>query len=260
MSLSSPILSVERVAYRYRRAQSVLEDISLSLMPGEFVGILGRNGAGKSTLLRIMAGLVMPSNGEVRLKGQPMDGLSPREIARTLAYVPQQKSDHFAYQVRELVAMGRVPHRGVLTRLNDEDNHLVDEALSRLDIAALAQRPVTSLSGGERQRVNIARALVQQAELLLLDEPMAGLDPGSQSRLLKLLDSLASEGRTIVMTSHYPEELFAHASRALILDQKGVLADGSPDDVIDAERMSTLYQVALGQVDDEGRRFFYPRD
>ncbi|MGJ8522517.1 Iron(3+)-hydroxamate import ATP-binding protein FhuC [Carnimonas sp. R-84981] len=255
---AAPLLEIAQVGFHYRRHSAILSNISLTIEEGEFVGILGKNGAGKSSLLRILAGITPPSSGEARLAGTPMAEYSPRAIARWLAYVPQQRLDSFGYSVRQMVAMGRVPHRGVLARLNSDDDACVDEAMERMGIAALAERSVVALSGGERQRVTIARALAQRARAILLDEPMAGLDPGSQASLLLLLAELAKEGHTIVMNSHAPEELFAYASRVIMLDSGTLAADGEPAQVINVERMSQLYGLPLRQVDQHGRRFFYP--
>lgn len=258
LTSAAPLLTLECIGFHYRRKRAILHDLSVTIEEGEFVGILGKNGAGKSTLLRILAGITPPTAGTARLAGTPMAHYSPRAIARWLAYVPQQRLDSFGYSVRQMVAMGRVPHRGVLARLDSDDEAYVDEAMERMGIMALAERSVVALSGGERQRVTIARALAQRARAILLDEPMAGLDPGSQASLLMLLADLVKEGHTIVMNSHAPEELFAYASRVIMLEGGTLAADGKPAQVINVERMSQLYGLPLRQVDQHGRRFFYP--
>lgn len=240
-----------------RGHQSILDGITLTFERGELVGLLGLNGAGKSTLLRILMGLLKPTSGAVHLDGRILSGFHSAEIARRLAYVPQGHAAVFPYTVRRLVELGRVPHHGIAGRMGAEDQIRVDAALGRLGLHALADRPVTELSGGERQRVVLARALAQEAVGLLLDEPMTGLDYGHQLRLMALLAELVEEGHFILLTSHRPEEFFASGSRALVLDGGRIVADGPPEEIVTAERMSCLYGVPLMQIDHAGKRFFH---
>ena len=239
------------------RKRPVLEEIDLALEPGELVGLLGLNGAGKSTLLRLLMGFVMPTAGEVLLEGRALREWSASAIARRLAYVPQSHVASFPYTVRRMVELGRVPYAGLTGRLGAADRVAVEAALERMGLEALAGRPVTELSGGERQRVVLARAIAQDARGLLLDEPMTGLDYGHQIRLIALLHDLAREGRLVMLTSHRPEELYVRASRVLILDHGRIEADGPPQDVVTAQRMSALYGVPLRQMDHAGNRFFH---
>lgn len=154
-----------------------------------------------------------------------------------------------------MVELGRVPYSGLTGRLSWEDRLAVDAALERMGLSGFADRPVTELSGGERQRVVLARAIAQDAQGLLLDEPMTGLDYGYQLRLMALLADLAREGRLVMLTSHRPEELYVRASRVLVLDHGRIDADGPPQDVVTAQRMSALYGVPLTQTDHAGNRF-----
>jgi len=237
----------------FRRGQAlVLDDVSLSIAPGEVVG------AGKSTLLRIMLGLLTPDAGTVTLDGRALGSHGRRQIAAAIAYVPQSHVATFPYSVRQIVAMGRVPHAGLALALGARDNEAIDAALARLRIGHLAQRSYTALSGGERQRVLLARALAQQARFLVMDEPLTGLDFGHQLRLLALLAELAADGYAILNTTHMPEQALSGATRAVLLEQGRVLADGPPRDVITAATMNAFYDISLQQIDVGRHRFFVP--
>lgn len=241
----------------YRRAQArILDAIDLDFAPGENVSLLGVNGAGKSTLLRLLLGLIAPAAGEVLLDGRPLGAWRRRDIARRLAYVPQSHVAAFPYTVLQAVTLGRVPHAGLGRALTQDDRDAIDAALERLDIAHLAHRDYTLLSGGERQRVLLARALAQQASMLVMDEPLSGLDFGHQLRMLTLFAELAADGYTILHTSHRPDDAFHGSTRAILLDRGRVIADGAPHTVVDARAISTLYGVPVAQADVGRYRFF----
>ncbi|MFT8952048.1 MAG: ABC transporter ATP-binding protein [Gluconobacter sp.] len=255
--MSGDFLSCQGITLKRSSRSVVLNDVSLTFRRGELIGLLGLNGAGKSTLLRILMGLLKPTSGEVYLEGTLLSSLRPLDVARRLAYVPQAHAMTFPYTVRRMVELGRIPHHGVAGRLGAEDRLRVDQAMGRLGLLALAERPVTELSGGEKQRVVLARALAQEAVGLLLDEPMSGLDYGHQLRLMSLLAELAAEGHLILLASHRPEEFFSAGHRALILEEAQIVADGPPELIVTAERMSRLYGVPLAQIDHAGKRFFH---
>ncbi|MGY4494212.1 ABC transporter ATP-binding protein [Pseudomonas sp. TE3610] len=255
--MSAPLLQAEGLGY-HLNGRSLLEGISLSVQPGDCIALLGANGAGKSTLLKILLGLVKPASGQVRLNGQPLAALDRRSIARQLAYVPQNHVPSFPYSVRQIVTQGRLPITGLGRAPDADDLAAVDRALHELGIDHLALRTYTELSGGERQLVLIARALVQQARMILLDEPVTGLDFGHQLRLLERLQHLAASGLAILTTSHRPEQALAGANRAWVLHQRQLIADGPPHQVIDAGLMQRLYGVPVRQIDSDHHRFFAP--
>jgi iron complex transport system ATP-binding protein len=254
--VSAELLACQGIVYR-REGRRVLDGVALQLHAGEIVALLGVNGAGKSTLLRILLGLIQPQQGKVELSGRPLAAWRRVQVARAMAYVPQIHVASFGYTVRQMVALGRVPHAGLGRELSEDDHAAIEQALQRLRIGALAGRPYTELSGGERQRVLLARALAQQARILVMDEPLNGLDYGHQLRLLALLQELAADGHAVMLTTHRPDEALHGASRALLLQHGRVVADGPPGRVIDAASMAALYDVELGQVDAAGRRFFF---
>ena len=251
----TPHLACSGIAFD-RGAARVLAGASLAFGAGDIVALLGVNGAGKSTLLRILLGLLEPKQGSVLLNGRPLASYGRRQIAALMAYVPQSHVATFPYTVRQMVAMGRLPHAGLHLRLGAADEAVIAQVLDRLRITHLAGRSYIDLSGGERQRVLRARALAQQAPILIMDEPFTGLDYGHQVRLLALLSDLAAEGHAILHTTHVPEHALRGANRAVLLQQGRVIADGPPGAVITAAAMNAFYDVDVTQVDVGAHRFF----
>ena len=221
----------------------VLAGLDLRVEPGEVVLLAGRNGAGKTTLLRVAAGLLAPSGGTAKLSGQATLGQSRRAIARQVALVPQDTQVPFPYSVAELVLMGRAPHLGLLGFEAASDRERVTAALERLGISALAERSILDLSGGERQLVALARALVQDAPLLLLDEPTAHLDLARRLELQTLVRELAAEGRTVVLVSHDLGPAVAIADRIALLAAGRILATGSAAEVLTPGHLRAAFGV-----------------
>lgn len=194
------VVSVENVTHRYGETLAV-EDVSLDVEEGEFLGLVGPNGSGKTTLLHLMLGLEQPDEGSVRLFDEPVDEF---EDGHRIGYVAQQatqKGSTMPVTVREVVEMGRYPHRGS-SRFTDADHAKVDDALETVDIADLEDRRINALSGGQRQRAYIARAVAAEADLLALDEPTVGVDAESRDQFYGLLESLNQDGITIILIEH----------------------------------------------------------
>jgi len=251
------VLQAQGLCYRLGQRR-LLDDLELAVYPGDCIALLGANGAGKSTLLRLLLGLLKPESGQVCLQGQPLTTLGRRQIARHLAYVPQSHAPTFPYSVDQVVLQGRLPVTGIGHAPAAADFEAVEHALHELGITHLTQRPYTELSGGERQLVLIARALVQEARVILLDEPVAGLDYGHQIRLLARLQKLAQQGLSIITTTHHPEHALASANRTWVLHDGRMIADGLPVEVIDAALIERLYNVRVRQIDLVPQRFFIP--
>lgn len=252
-------LSLDSVSFA-RSGRSVLSDLSLGFRRGELVSILGANGAGKTSLLRLMLGLLRPETGRVLLDGQDLRRLSRQHIARLMAYVPQNPDLLPPYSVAQIVGLGRLPYGSLTRGLSEQDVSHVEAAMALLDLAALRDRPCTALSGGEYQRVLLARVLVQDAPVLVLDEPLSGLDYGHQIRLMALLARLAQEGRLVVMTAHQPDLVYRHASHVVLLEHGRLLAEGHPETVLDSATLGAFYGVALRHHDHDGQRFFMEGD
>lgn len=241
----SPLtLNARHIRHAYH-GKTVLHDANLELAPGQVVSLLGANGAGKSTLLRIFLGLLPPQGGEVCLAGRPLGDYPRRELARHLAYVPQVHATPFPYSVRQVVLMGRLPATGMFAAPSRPDQAIAEQAMARLGISHLAERPYTEISGGERQMAMIARALAQGSRLLILDEPATGLDYGNQIALLDLLRGLAADGYGILKTTHHPDHVLASSDRVAVLKDGHIIANGPPEEVMSGALLSELYGVAI---------------
>jgi iron complex transport system ATP-binding protein len=221
----------------------VVNEVSAIVGAGELVGIIGPNGAGKSTLVRAMLGLAQPSGGEVRIDGAPVAGLAPRDVARALAYLPQGQTLHWPLSVERLVTLGRLPHLAPMSRIGAVDRDAVREALDRADVGHLADRIATELSGGERARVMLARALAVGARGLVVDEPLAALDPGHQIDVMRLLAREAGQGALVVAVLHDLTMAARYCSRLLLIDRGRLVADGTPGEVLTEARLEAVYGI-----------------
>ncbi|AIE85527.1 ABC transporter ATP-binding protein [Fimbriimonas ginsengisoli] len=225
-------------------SKRVLHGIDLAIAPGERVALLGPNGSGKSTLLRTLAGLIKPQAGEVRLGGESVANLSVREVARRVASVPQEEIPRFEFTVREMVTMGCLARSNGLLD-TPEDRVAATEAMEQADCLHLEGRPVTELSGGERQRVLIARALAQRTELVLLDEPIAHLDPAHQLAVSRLVQSMASRGIATVAAIHDLNFAARMADRAILLEAGRIAINDTVEAVLASPVLDRVYQVAF---------------
>lgn len=221
----------------------VFSNVSLSIDAGTFVALVGPNGAGKTTLLRTINGLVAPSTGTVSVGGAPVHSLTARELSQRVATVPQETSLGFDFSVRDLVAMGRTPHRGRFATVTDADRAAVDRALDRTATAQLADRSVGTLSGGERQRVLLARALAQETPVLLLDEPTANLDVNHQVQTLTMASELADSGKTVVSAIHDLELAARFCETVILLGNGMVVAHGDPMEVLTSNRIERVFGI-----------------
>lgn len=224
-----------------RSGRRIVEQVSLDLPPGSFTALLGANGAGKTTLLRLLLGLVAPSAGDVRLDGRPLATLGRRAIASRIAYVPQSHVPAFPFTVTEIVAMGRTPAAGWGASLGSADRRAIEGALERVNMLGFAHRNYAELSGGERQAVLIARALAQDARILLLDEPIASLDLGQQNRVMQTLSALTGEGFAVLASLHHPDVALRWCSDALVLQAGRVLAAGAVAQAVTGPILSTIF-------------------
>lgn len=251
------ILEARRLAIGYRD-RVVGRDLDLTLAEGEALALLGPNGGGKTTLLKTLLGLIPPLDGEVCLAGQPLDRISVRERARLVAYVPQVHAGVFAFTVEEIVLMGRSAHGDLFSRPSARDRQVAAEAIARLGIAHLAQRPYTMISGGERQLALIARALAQEPRIVVLDEPTASLDFGNQGKVMREIRALAGAGLGVIFTTHDPNHALRHADRAVLLRDGKNLACGPASNILTGAMLEELYQAKVVTVEATDSRAFLP--
>src|SRR5256885_16046479 len=206
--------------------------LNVALAQGEVLALLGPNGGGKTTLLKTLLGLLAPLAGEAAIEGRSLVSLSVRERARHLAYVPQLHTPTFAFTVEAVVLMGRTAHGSLFSRPSAHDRAVAAGVLEQFGIAHLAPRPYTMISGGERQLVLLARALAQQPQFVVLDEPTASLDFGNQGKVLKEIRALAASGHGVLFTTHDPNHAIRAADRACLLRQGAVIGEGAAKDML----------------------------
>ncbi|MDQ3151736.1 MAG: ABC transporter ATP-binding protein [Actinomycetota bacterium] len=252
-------LSLEGLGAAYR-GRRVLIDVSVSVPTGRWLAVIGPNGAAKSTLLKAVAGLV-PHTGTARLGGVDLAGLRPRTRARTVAYAPQNPSLPTGLTVTDYALLGRTPHLRLLGRESRRDLDVVGRVLARLDLEGLADRSLGTLSGGEAQRAVLARALAQEASLLLLDEPTTGLDVGHAQALLELVDRLRTEDEVTVVSSLHDLTLAGqYAHQLLLLVDGRAVATGAPADVLTEELLAHHYGADVAVLETgAGSRAVVPR-
>ncbi len=232
---NQPILDVQHLSFRYN-GRFALEDITFHLHESERVAVVGPNGAGKSTLFKVVSGVLPPTSGEVNIFGS-----RPRGHV-CIAYIPQrsQVDWNFPVNVADVVMMGRSAKLGPLNWPHKEDWDYVHHALETVEISDLASRQINQLSGGQQQRMFIARALAQEAELMLMDEPLNGLDTPSQEGILSLLDRLKRENVTVMVATHDLEQAADHFDRIMLLNHR-IIAFGNPDKVLQTNNLLRAY-------------------
>lgn len=240
----TPLIQAEGLAIGHR-GRALATDIALTVSAGEILVLLGPNGAGKTTLFRTLLGLIPALAGNVRLSGRDLASLSRIEIARAAALVPQSLHAPFAFTARDVVLMARTARLKAFARPSSADRDAAQAALDRMGIGHLAMRAVTELSGGQRQMVLIARALAQDTQLIVLDEPAASLDWGNRYRLMDYLERVAADGLGLILSTHEPDHAARLASRVLTIDVEGATWTGPAALALQPDRLARLYGLPL---------------
>lgn len=239
------MIEIDNVSFAYDK-EPVIHNLSLEIADGEMLAILGPNSSGKSTLLRLMAGIIRPDTGNVRIKEHEISELSRREAAKLVSFVPQETPVSFPFRVFEIVLMGRTPHLSALSFEGEEDFRIAGEALNMTDTYPLRERYLDELSGGERQLVIMARSLAQAAPIMLLDEPTSFLDIRHQVQILEIIARLNREqSKTIVLISHDLNLASLYCDRLVLLRDGIIAADGTPDEVLSSRVLQETYQVKM---------------
>lgn len=237
-------LEVKNLSFAYGSHQ-VLRSISFSLEKGQVLSVLGPNGVGKSTLFQCILGLQKPQSGQILVDGQPVTDLSPRELAKKIAYIPQSHSPAFQFSVLDMVLMGTAAQLGLFSAPGKKQVQAAEAILAQMGISHLANRSYAHISGGERQLCLIARAMIQEARILILDEPSANLDYGNRLRVMQTLRALAKEGYAVIQSTHDPDQAYLYSDQILALSGGQVLAWGTPQATISNSLISQLYGVEV---------------
>jgi iron complex transport system ATP-binding protein len=234
--------------------------LDVALKQGEVLALLGPNGGGKTTLLKTLLGILKPLAGEAQIDGRSLEALSIRDRARRVAYVPQVHNPTFAFTVETVVLMGRTAHGGLFSGPSAKDREVAARALHEFGIAHLKQRPYTMISGGERQLVLLARALAQEPQFIVLDEPTASLDFGNQGKVMREIRALAASGHGVLFTTHDPNHALRAADRAYLLRAGERVAEGAVRDVLTRGQLEALYGAPVETLTDpaSGHTAFLP--
>jgi iron complex transport system ATP-binding protein len=251
--MTEALISIRDLEFSYDGDnRRVLHDLNLDLPAGSITAILGPNGAGKSTLVHILLGILKPTRGSISICGKGIQAYTRRELSHLIAFVPQSEYTAFDFSVLDYVMMGRAPHIGMLQMPTSKDIGRTLEQLENLGLTHLARRSVLELSGGEHQLVLIARALAQEPEMLLLDEPTTHLDLSNQGRILNTLTRLADGGTTVVYTTHNPDSAARTAQYLVMMKEGQVLSNGGVGTVLTEENLTRTYGVPVRVVQVDG--------
>lgn len=237
-------LHVQHLSFSYK-CFSVLKDVNFQLNTGSYVCVLGKNGAGKSTLFKCILGLLKDYGGDIRLDGNDIRHLSSKEVASSIAYIPQMHDSAFPFSVLDMVMMGTTATFSAFATPGERQRQTAEQALAILGMESFASRSYAHLSGGEQQMVLIARALAQKARIFLMDEPCANLDYGNQIRVMEQLAALSREGYLVVQSTHNPEHAFLFADQVLVLADGKTDAFGPPESILTEELLETIYQIPI---------------
>ncbi|MCF8235602.1 MAG: ABC transporter ATP-binding protein [Bacteroidales bacterium] len=248
------VIDINKLHFAYN-GDFVLEDINETIEAGKFVGILGPNGSGKTTLLKCINGLLNPQKGQVQIDKEKVESMDQKEIARKVAYVPQIFSNVFPATVFDTILMGRKPHLG--WRPSDRDLNISSDIILKLDLANIALKDINKLSGGQRQRVFIGRALAQEPQIILLDEPTANLDLHHQHEVMGLLKSLSNQNITVIVAIHDLNLAMQYCSDFLLLNNKKIAARGGHD-IFRESLIEETYQVKVKIIKDKNIPFIIP--
>lgn len=254
MDRSRPsVVEIKDLGFAYGEAE-VLHDLTMAVGSSEVFAIVGPNAAGKTTLLRCMEHVLAPQRGTIRIDGHDLKSLSAREVSKRAASVPQSHAPAFPYTVQDVVLMGRNPHLSAAAQPGPHDVDVARTAMQELGIEAIALRPYTQLSGGQLQLVLIARALAQEAQVLLLDEPTAHLDFRNRHLVLGRIRDLAlRRGLTVIMTVHDPNDAMQYADRVGLVSDGGLVAVGTPAEVLTSGNLERLYCMHIDVLTDGDR-------
>lgn len=254
-----PLIQLEEIDFAYGE-KILLQDFNAQVQSQDFIGLLGPNGCGKTTLIKLLSGVLRPDRGQILLKEKDLQQWSRKNIARTVAILPQETQLDFPFTAQEVVLMGRSPYLGTFQWEQKEDLAIVREAMEQCDCWDLATQDIRELSGGERERVFLARALAQQPEILLLDEPTTHLDLKHQRDTLRLLQRCHQElGLCILTVLHDINFAMQACEKVWVMGAKGLAGEGPPESTLTPELIAEVFSVKVNRVDlSSGRPWIHP--
>jgi len=239
------MLEIEQLNFSYGRS-GIIQDLNLSVKPGEFVGIIGPNGAGKSTLLKLLNRILEPASGKISIDQKMISTMKRSEIASLIAYVPQESDFIFSFSVQDIVRMGRFPYQTDLGLYSVEDMHFINSAMEDLEITQFSNRKIFELSGGEKQRVIIASALAQDPQILILDEPTTAMDLHHQIEIYNILKRLQREKNlTNIIVTHDINLAAQYCSRMIIMNDGKIVSNGTPEEVLQFQVLQQIFGVKV---------------
>ena len=255
--MSDPVLEARSISH-HRNGRILLKDISIDLHKGELVGLLGPNGVGKSTLLDILAGHLEPTDGEVHIDGKSLESWNRRSLAQTMSYMPQGHACHWPISVERMVSLGRFPSLQAWEKPREEDEKAILLAMQKADVIHLRERKVTQLSGGEQARVALARTLAVGADIILSDEPIAGLDPYHQLQVMEVMRETANNGHAILVVIHDLNMAARFCHRLVVLSEGTIIATGNPSDVLNEETLRSGFHIEGKYLTESGSHIAIP--
>lgn len=253
------MIKIKNLSFSYGK-KDALKNISFRIPKGTLCGLMGPNGSGKSTLFKCCLNFLKNYKGAIEIDGKNAAGLKPSAAAKLVSYVPQEHKPSFPFTVYEIVLMGRTPHMGGIFGPSKEDKKIAEKAMDKVGIADLAPIPCSMLSGGQRQLALIARAIAQEAPLMLLDEPTSALDFSNQIKIWEIMKKIASEGVSIIACSHDPNHILWFADTAVALHNGEVVADGKAEEVLNENLLTQIYGCAYELKDLGAKKIICPKN
>lgn len=252
------MLEFSKIKFAYK-AQSalVLDDFSMKILQGETTAVLGPNGTGKTTMLMLSLGWLSPASGLIELDGRSVSSYGRRELGRKIAIVQQSERFSFDFSLLDFVLFGRAPYLGQFAQPSAADCGIALEAIKRVGLSGKENDSILASSGGERQLMLLARALAQQPDILLLDEPTSHLDIKNKSRLIGILRGLIAEGKTIVLTTHEPDVAGMIANSVIMIKNGRVMRNGSVNEIMTGENLTELYDTGVYTVEHDSHRVYF---
>ncbi len=246
-------LEVKNISCGYGK-KTIIKDLSFTIKTGETFTILGPNGVGKTTLFKAILGFIKLQKGEILIDGKDISRINRKEYAKYIGYVPQAHTPPFPYKVIDVVLMGRNPHINSFSQPKKADYLIAVESLSKLGIEHLKDRDYTEVSGGERQLALIARALAQNSQLLIMDEPTSNLDFGNQIKVLKYINEISKDNKAVLMTTHYPNHVFLYSTKVGTINNSSEFKVGTPETIMTEKNLKDIYNVDVKIISSENKK------